>query len=109
MVERPAGVDPPLCLDKGFDTPAAERAVVEAGYQPHVRRIGEEHRPCDRARGHKPRRWVIERTISWLNRCRAILIRWDKRAENYLGLVQLACALIWWRRLCRLWKEPVLG
>ncbi|HSV14939.1 MAG TPA: hypothetical protein VLI90_11830, partial [Tepidisphaeraceae bacterium] len=43
-----------------------------------------------------------ERTISWLNRCRAILIRWDKKAENYLGLIQLACALLWYRRRCRL-------
>jgi putative transposase len=98
-----------LCLDKGFDTEAAEGAVVGAGYDPHIRRIGEEHKSCDRAKGHRPRRWVVERTIAWLNRCRALLVRYDKRAENYLGLTQLACALLWWRRLCKLCGEPVLG
>lgn len=112
VVERPKpspGDPQHLCLDKGFDTPAAEQAVRGAGYEPHIRRIGEEHTPCDRAKGHKPRRWVVERTISWLNRCRAILVRYDKKAENYLGLTQLACALLWWRRLCKLCGEPVLG
>jgi len=108
VVERPPA-EQHLCLDKGFDTPAAEQAVRAAGYEPHIRRIGEEARPCDRAKGHKPRRWVVERTIGWLNRCRAVLVRYDKKAENYLGLTQLACALLWWRKLCHLCREPVLG
>jgi putative transposase len=49
--------------------------------------------------------WVVERTIAWLNRCRAILVRYEKRASNYLGLIQLACALLWFRRLHRLRAE----
>lgn len=108
VVDRPP-VAEHLCLDKGFDTPAAEAAVVAAGYDPHIRRIGEEAKPCDRAKGHKPRRWVVERTIAWLNKCRALLVRYDKKDENYLGLTQLACALLWWRKLCKLCNEPVLG
>jgi putative transposase len=108
VVDRPP-VAEHLCLDKGFDTPAAEAAVVGAGYDPHIRRVGEEHKPCDRAKGHRPRRWVVERTIAWLNRCRALLVRYDKKDENYLGLTQLACALLWWRKLCKLCGEPVLG
>ena len=108
VVERPP-VEEHLCLDKGFDTAAAEEVVVGAGYDPHIRRIGEEAKPCDRSKGHKPRRWVVERAIAWLNRCRALLVRYDKKAENYVGLTQLACALLWWRRLCKLCGEPVLG
>jgi putative transposase len=108
VVERPE-TEQHLCLDKGFDTEAAEEAVVTAGYEPHIRRIGEEAQPCDASKGHKPRRWVVERTIGWLNRCRALLVRYDKKAENYLGLTQLACALLWWRRLCHLCNEDVLG
>jgi putative transposase len=65
---------------------------------PHIRRIGEEKRNCRRG---KPRRWVVERTISWLSMCRAILVRYDKRSVNYLGLLQLACALLWYRRMVR--------
>jgi hypothetical protein len=49
-------------------------------------------------------------TIAWLQRCRAILIRYDKKPENYEGLVQLACALLWSRRLQRLgWGQGVSG
>ncbi len=44
----------------------------------------------------------IERTLAWLSKCRAILVRWDKKAANYLGLLKLACALLWYRRYRRL-------
>jgi putative transposase len=112
VIERPKPTpdDPQrLCLDKGFATPAAQAAVLNEGYESHTRRIGEETKPCDPATGHKPRRWVVERTIGWLNRCRALLVRYDKHAQNYLGLMQLACALLWWRRYCKITSEPVLG
>jgi putative transposase len=44
----------------------------------------------------------VERTLAWLSKCRAILVRWDKKAQNYLGLLKLACALLWFRRCVRL-------
>ncbi len=87
-----------LCLDKGYDSKAARAITERQGYVPHIRRIGEEKRSCRRG---KPRRWVVERTISWLSKCRAILVRYDKRSVNYLGLLQLACALLWYRRMVR--------
>ena len=46
--------------------------------------------------------WVIERTLAWLSKCRALLVRFDKHAANFLGLLKLACALVWYRRLHRL-------
>jgi putative transposase len=88
-----------LCLDKGYDNPTAERTIAYAGYRPRVRRIGEERLDRSGKRVHPARRWVVEATIGWLQRCRAILVRYDKKAINYEGLVQLACALLWWRRL----------
>jgi len=45
---------------------------------------------------------VVERTLAWLSKCRALLVRYDKYAANFLGLLQLACALVWYRRLHRL-------
>ena len=98
----PRGHAQHLCLDKAFDGAPAEATARVFGYEPHVRRIGEEKRGKRGRKTKKARRWVVERTIAWLNRCRAILVRWDKRAENYLGMVQLACALLWYRRLHRL-------
>ena len=103
VIERPeaaADAPHPLCLDKGYDNPTG-RAAASGGPVPPVRRIGEEKRPCDRTKGHKPRRWVVERTLAWLQ-CRALLVRYDKHWKNYLGLLQLACGLLWFRRLHRL-------
>lgn len=105
IVQPPDPVNGPaqhLCLDKAFDGEPSEATARVFGYEPHVRRIGEEKRDKRGRKRHKARRWVVERTISWLNRCRAILIRWDKKAENYLGMIQLACALLWYRRQQRL-------
>lgn len=102
VIERPqptAEQPQHLCLDKGYDNPTGREATVDAKYLPHIRRIGEEKRPCDRTKGEKPRRWVVERTLAWLSKCRGILVRYDKKDINYLGLIQLACALCWYRRL----------
>ena len=92
-----------LCLDKAYDNPSGEEAVAVHGYLPHIRRIGEER--VDPATGEKrfpARRWVVERTLAWLSKCRALLVRYDKHAVNFLGLLQFACALLWFRRLHRL-------
>ena len=103
IVERPEPEpDYPqnLCLDKGYDNDAGWEAAVDHDYIPHIALIRDE-RP-ERPKRHPARRWVVERTISWLNSCRAILVRYAKKAENYLGLIKLACALLWYRRLHRL-------
>jgi putative transposase len=91
-----------LCLDAAYDNPRGEGAATAAGYIPHIRRIGEEKKSCDQSKGHKPRRWVVERTLAWLSKCRGILVRYEKKDINYLGLVQLACGLIWYRRIYRM-------
>ena len=101
VVERPKPTKKKpqnLCLDKAYDNPKAEAVVDEHLYVGHIRRIGEEP-PKKSERKYPPRRWVVERTFAWLSKCRAILVRYDKNPKNYLGLLQLACALLWYRRL----------
>ena len=88
-----------LCLDKGYDNPTGRAAAMCRGYTPHIRRIGEEKKDARGRKRHPARRWVVERTLGWLSKCRAILVRYDKKSSNYLGLIQLACALLWYRRL----------
>jgi putative transposase len=92
-----------LCLDKGYDNPTGHQVAANFGYIAHIRPIGEN---AEVVRGHnkrkRPRRWVVERTIAWLNRCRALLVRYAKKCANYLGLVLIACCLLWFRRLNRL-------
>lgn len=91
-----------LCLDKGYDNPTGKTACADAGYIPHIRKIGEEKLDTWGEKTHPARRWVVERTLAWLQKCRALLIRYDKKAINYLGLIQLACGLLWYRRRHRL-------
>ena len=91
-----------LCLDAAYDNPTGRQAASEAKYTPHIVPARKEKRSGARTKGHKPRRWVVERTLAWLCKCRSILVRYDKNDDNFLGLIQLACALFWYRRLHRL-------
>lgn len=112
VLERPdpERVAQQLCLDKAYDNPTGEAACKAAGYAAHIRRIGEEKLDRFGEKTHPARRWVVERTIAWLQRCRALLVRYEKKAENYEGLIQLACALLWCRRLHRVeWGRGVSG
>ena len=87
-----------LCLDKAYDNPTGHATVAASGYVAHIRRIGEEKLDATGQQTYPARRWVVERTHAWLSKCRAILVRYDKQGQNYLGLLKLACALIWYRR-----------
>ncbi|NVB85343.1 MAG: transposase, partial [Kofleriaceae bacterium] len=45
------------------------------------------------------RRWKVERLFAWISRVRRLVTRYEAKSENFLGLVQLACAQILWRQL----------
>lgn len=72
-----------------------QQLAVALGYRPHIRSRGEEAQ--QRHTGKKAHRWVIERTHSWLNRFRGLLIRWAKKAKNHLAFLHLACGIITWQ------------
>ncbi len=84
-----------VVLDKGYDYRDAEAAVRKRRIVPHIRRRGE--KPLIGCVRGKPRRWIVERTNSWHNRFRALLVRWERKADNHLALVYLASALIAYR------------
>jgi putative transposase len=88
--EAPQG----LCLDRGYDAPAMRELASEHGFTPHIRTRGEEIKLKLRTPGWRARRWVVEASHSWLNRNRGLLIRWCKKDENHLALLQLASGLI---------------
>jgi putative transposase len=95
-VERPAPTpETPqgLCLDGGYDYPEVPELAAEFGFTLHLRTRGGE-REAKRAAGAKARRWVVERTHSWLNRFRRVLIRWEKRPDTYLAMLRFALGLI---------------
>lgn len=84
-------------LDKGADYQEVRETLQEFGFTAHIRARGEEARALKRHVEAKARRWVVERTHSWMNRFRRVLIRWDKKADNYLALLHFACPLIAFR------------
>ena len=86
-----------LCLDKGYDYADSRRSVARRGYIPHIPHRGDE--PTVRKHpGGRAHRWVVERTNRWHNLFRRLKIRYEVHAENYLGFVELACAIICFRR-----------
>jgi transposase len=84
-------------MDKGYDYQEVRDILTEFGFTAHIRSRGEEAQELKRKAGVRARRWVVERTHSWMNRFRRILIRWEKKPENYIGFLHFACALIAFR------------
>jgi putative transposase len=95
-----------LCADKAYDSDDLREFLASAGYEAHIKvnprrkslaEGGAEHPPNDDEspkKIHPARRWMVERTISWLVKRRSLRTRWAKKAENWLALLQLACAHI---------------
>ncbi len=98
--KRPSHKEQHLCADKAYDAPDLREFAASSGYITHIkvnpRRKGGENAPENDfpKEVYPPRRWVVERTISWLTKRRSLRTRWAKKAANWLALVQLACAHI---------------
>lgn len=86
-----------FCGDKGYDYPEVRALLDRWGYRLHIAVRGEgtpARRSSPRSRS---RRWVVERSHSWMNRFRRLLIRWEKKAAHYEAFLHFACALIAFR------------
>ena len=88
-----------LYMDKGYDFDEVRHLVARYGYTARILSRGQEKVEKNTLPGYRARRWVVERTHSWLNRFRRLLIRWEKRSDNYLAMLHLACAWITFRAL----------
>jgi transposase len=94
-----------LIADKAYDSAKLEAELREQGIElvcpvrskagrPYTTRR-QDGRPLRRYR----KRWKVERLFSWLLRCRRLVNRWEPKAENFLGFVQLGCIRILLRHL----------
>ena len=88
-----------LCLDKGYAYDEVREIAAAFRFTAHIPPKGKEGQRVKRRAGCKARRWVVERTHSWMNRFRGILIRWNKKAENYVAMLHMAFAFIIWGRM----------
>ncbi len=97
-------------LDKAYNSEQEEQELIKRGYMLHIspkRKRGEKEEQeakitvqhCSNRKKHSAKRWVVERTNSWHNRFRKLLTRYEKKSENYLGLVQLSCCMIIYRKI----------
>jgi len=102
VIERPEPTEQApqnLCLDKGYDNKSNREVVKMQSYKDHIRRTGEEKLDQKGKKKHPVRRYVVERTLAWLSKCRGLLVRYERKRENYLAQLQFTCALLWYRRL----------
>jgi putative transposase len=83
-----------LCADAGYKGTPARQAAENRHYRPHIKQRREEAEAKRKRPGYKARRWVVERTHSWLNRFRKLLVSFEKTREGYVALLALAAALI---------------
>ena len=96
-----------LCLDKAYNSGPEEHELIKRGYVLHIpykRKRGEEvdeEKPkvTPNRKKHSAKRWVVERTNSWHNRFRKLFTRYEKKVENYLGLLQFSCCMIIYRKI----------
>jgi transposase len=97
-----------LCLDKGYNSEHEEQELIKRGYVLHIpikkKKKGTNNekdvsRSILNVKKYSPKRWVVERTNSWHNRFRKLFTRYEKKSENYLGLVQFSCCIIIYRKI----------
>lgn len=83
-----------LCGDAGYRGQPTRDAALARHYRPHIKQRKEEAEAKRTQPGWKARRWVVERTHSWFNRYRKLLVSFEKTEASYIGLLSLAAALI---------------
>ena len=99
-----------LCLDKAYISEQEEQELIKRGYVLHlpikkkkkkVKEVDEEEKTkaMPIRKKYSPKRWVVERINSWHNRFRKLFTRYEKKSENYLGLVRFSSCIIIYRKL----------
>jgi putative transposase len=86
-----------MCLDRGYDFLEVWELLEEFGFTAHIAIRRQDPATLQRHVRGKARRWVCERTHSWMNRFRGILVRWCKKLQNYLAHLHLVCGIIAFR------------
>jgi transposase len=87
-----------LSLDAGYVGFPVNKIAPKHGYYLLVKSRAEERLIKYRCPDSKPRRWVVKRVHSWLDRYRKRIVSFEKTDAGYVALLQLAAALIGWRR-----------
>ena len=87
-----------LFADAAYQGPGFHKALAKV--RPHLET--EIVRRSDHAKGFVvlPKRWIVERTIAWLNRCRRLAKDWENLNRKGLAFLRLASIRLMLRKLC---------
>lgn len=87
-----------LYADGGYQGPVFQNALKRVMRQVDLEIV----KRSDHAKGFEvlPRRWIVERTIGWLNRCRRLAKDWENLNRKALAFLQLASIRLMLRKLC---------
>jgi len=91
-----------LIGDRAYDSDGLDADLRSKGIEmiaPHRARRRKAKTQDGRALRRYRRRWLVERLFAWLMRFRRLVTRYERKAENFLGMLQLGCAVILLRRL----------
>ena len=98
-----AGEEPERLIgDRAYDSDSLDEALAERGIEmiaPHRRNRRKSKTQDGRNLRRYKRRWKIERLFAWLGNFRRLVVRYERRVENYLGFVRLGCIVILLRYL----------
>jgi transposase len=98
-----AGEEPERLIgDRAYDSDPLDEALEERGTEmiaPHRRNRKKPRTQHGRQLRRYKRRWKMERLFAWLGNFRRLVVRYERRVENYLGLVRLGCIVILLRYL----------
>jgi transposase len=93
---RPRTRPTKLHADKGYDFPRCRAYLRRYSIACRIARRGVES--SEKLGRH---RWVVERTLAWLDRFRRLTVRYERRADIHDGFLKLACALVVWKFVVR--------
>jgi len=96
LVGRPRRRPYKVHADKGYDYRACREAIRRRGGVARIARRG-----VERSDGLGRWRWVVERTLAWLNRLRRLRVRYERRDDIHLAFVRLGCALVTFNQVQR--------
>jgi transposase len=99
---RPRKTPERLIADKGYDSNAVRTMLEQRGIEPIIpardNNTVATHQDGRNLRRYR-RRWTVERTISWLQNFRRLVVRWERSSEVYTALAHMACALVVMKRV----------
>ena len=90
-----------LIGDKAYDSDPLDEALKERGIEmiaPHRKNRKKKRTQDGRKLRRYKRRWKIERLFAWLQNFRRLVVRYEYKDENFLGMTQLGCIIILLRK-----------